>query len=485
MLRKLSLFIFVASSLLFITSSETRTVESQTEIGKGRFHIPSRGQAIEALFPITIAWELDDPTEVAYQDLNLSVDGGMTFTVAIASHLSPGQRQLTWNTLRKNATARARLAITLHGTGGNVYQIVSDDFSISSGSGGSLPSDIGPSSMPDGSPAANATIPQGAVSKTGVSSAADITNSSAPKATENTAVEPNFPGSGACATWNVPTVTLDYNMGNIYTKCGTPPFNGEPSVAQDPIDPKHFVLLHNRIEPHRNLEPNEGYGYSPQTKVGPFLQAFGYATIGDTSVEITTDGSVYAATLGISQGSPFPDAVLLFRSTDGGVNFGNGVPLPKPAGDQFVDKPVMDVHKNNPSILAVTVNPLDSQGHFSEIPAYVVICTSATTLTNFTTVQPLDNNGNAIKVYPTLHPLIDPISPGSGSYWLFLVYTNDDFSGGSRTFAGMTVFQYQVTGSSLGNGGHPINSLIRGLPGALRCGLLTPVIRRAAQSKSA
>jgi hypothetical protein len=466
MLRKLSLFIFVASSLLFITSSETRTVESQTEIGKGRFHIPSRGQKIEALAPITIAWELDDPIEVVYQDLNLSVDGGITFTVAIGSHLSPGQRQLTWNTLRKNATARARLAITLHGAGGNVYQIVSDDFSISSGSSGSLPSDRGASSMPDGSPAANATIPQGAVSKTGVSSAADITNSSAPKATENTAVEPNFPGSGACATWNVPNVTLDYNMGNIYTKCGTPPFNGEPSVAQDPIDPKHFVLLHNRIEPHRNIEPNEGYGYSPQTKVGPFLQAFGYATIGDTSVEITTDGSVYAATLGISQGSPFPDAVLLFRSTDGGVNFGNGVPLPKPAGVQFVDKPVMDVHKNNPSILAVTVNPLDSQGHFSGIPAYVVICTSATTLSNFTTVQPLDNNGNAIKVYPTLHPLIDPISPGSGSYWLFLVYTNDDFSGGSRTFAGMTVFQYQVTGSSLGNGGHPINSLIRGLPGS-------------------
>jgi hypothetical protein len=64
-----------------------------------------------------------------------------------------------------------------------------------------------------------------------------------------------------------------------------------------------------------------------------------------------------------------------------------------------------------------------------------------------------------------LHTLIDPLAVGSPSYWLFLVYTNDDFSGGSRTLAGMTVFQYQVTGSGLGNGGRPINSLIRALPG--------------------
>lgn len=236
-------------------------------------------------------------------------------------------------------------------------------------------------------------------------------------------------------------------------------------MAQDPNDPTHFVLLHNRVEPHKNTEPNEGYGYSPVTKVGPFLQAPGYTPFADTTVEITTDGSVYAVTTGFSNPNNPADAILIFRSTDGGLNFGNGVALPKPVGVQFVDKPVMDVHKSNPNILAVTINPQDSNG-FLTGNAYVVICTSATTLSNFTIVQPLDLNGNPIQSYTTLHPIIDLISPGSGSYWLFLVYTNDDFSGGGRSFAGMTVFQYIVTGTSLGNGGRPINSLIRGLPGS-------------------
>ncbi|HJZ69073.1 MAG TPA: hypothetical protein VKF81_13190 [Blastocatellia bacterium] len=175
---------------------------------------------------------------------------------------------------------------------------------------------------------------------------------------------------------------------------------------------------------------------------------------------------MYVVTLGFSGGAAFANAVLLYRSIDGGLTFGSGVALPKPAGVTYVDKPVMDVHKNDPNILAVTVNPLDSSGHVAG-SAYVVICTSASTLSNFTVVQPLDGSGIPVKPWLSLHPLIDPISPGSGSYWLFLVYTNDDFSGSSRTQAGVTVFQYSVTGSSLGNGGRPINTLGHALPGAL------------------
>lgn len=461
MLRKSFLLLLVVVLPLFVASYEPKTVESQASIGRGRFHAPSRALEMDAYVPITISWELDNPADVAYQDLDLSTDGGVTFTVAIAGYLSPAQRQMTWSTLPRNASSHARLAITLQGVSGDVSRIVSDEFSISSANRGQIPS-TGTSSLLDGTPAANATIPPGAISRTGVSSAADITNSSPPTAQSG---GPDFPGTGSCATWNVPNVTLDYNMGEAYVKCGSPPFNGEPSVAQDPIDPTHFVLLHNSVEPHRSFEPNNGYGYSPQTKVGPFMQASGYALFGDCITEITTDGSVYAVSMGRSQNSLRPDAVILFRSTDGGLNFGTTVVLPKPAGVQFIDKPVMDVHKTNPNILAVTVNPEDSNG-FLTGNAYVVICTSATTLSNFTIVQPLDLNGFAITPYGTLHPLIDPISPGSSSYWLFLVYTNNDFSGGGRSFAGMTVFQYLVTGSALGNGGYPINSLIRGLPGS-------------------
>jgi|GEM_PF-1624542 len=461
MLRKSFLLLLVAVLAIFVESYQPKAVESQAQIGRGRFQAPLRGLAMEAAVPITIRWELDNPPEVGYQDLSLSIDGGVTFPVAIASYLSPAQRQMTWSTLPRNASSHARLAITLHAVGGDVSRIVSDEFSISPGNRGQVPS-TGTSAPPDGSPAANATIPPGAVSRTGVSLAADITNSSPP--TSQTG-GPDFPGTGSCATWNVPNVNLDYNLGEAYVKCGSPPFNGEPAVAQDPIDPTHFVLLHNSLEPHRSFEPNSGYGYSPQTKVGPFMQASGYALVGDCTTEITTDGSVYAVSMGISVGSPEPNAVILFRSTDGGLNFSSGVVLPKPTGVQFVDKPVMDVHKTNPNILAVTVNPEDSNGILTG-NAYVVICTSATTLSNFTIVQPLDLNGNPVKPYGTLHPLIDP-SPGSGSYWLFLVYTNDDFSGnGSRSPAGMTVFQYLVTGSTLGNGGYPINGLIRGLPGS-------------------
>lgn len=451
----------------FSGSSSVRAAKTTVQVATGRGHFvsPSRGQDQPATIPFTIAWQLDNPPDIAYQDLNLSTDGGASFDIAIAEYLSPSQRRLTWSTVPRTVTPQARLQVILHGTDGQVSEIISDDFIIShNGSTVAASNAAASSGLEPGSAAFNAGVPQHGIAKGGVSSAADITNNLPPSGGQNTqTVTPDFPGSGSCASWNVPNVTLDYSMGSIYDKCGSLGFRGEPNVAQDPVDPTHFVLLHFGDTPLRAYEPNGGYAYSPHIKVGPFLSAPGYFLVGDISVEIAADGSVYAVQIARSQGSPQSDAVLIFRSTDGGLNFGNGVPLPKPAGVQFVDKPVMDVHRTNPNILAVTVNPINN-GFFTG-NAYVVICTSASTLSNFTVVQPLTNGGTPIKPYQTLHPLIDPISSGSPSYWLFLVYTNDDFSGG-RSLAGMTIFQYQVTGSTLGHGGLPINSLIRSLPGS-------------------
>ena len=221
-LRKTCLFVLLAALPLLAASYETKAVKGQVQVGRGRFNTPTTGQAMDATSPITVMWELDNPAEVAYQDLNLSTDGGMTFGVAIADHLSPTQRQISWSTHPKNATSRARLAITLHGIDGDISQILSDSFLISSRSL-SFQSNISSSSIPDGSPAANATVPHGAISRSGVSSVSDINSTSIPSANENASEEPNFPGNGSCATWNFPNVTLDYNMGQSYAKCGSPP----------------------------------------------------------------------------------------------------------------------------------------------------------------------------------------------------------------------------------------------------------------------
>lgn len=223
MLRKSFLLLLVAFLPVFVASYQPKTVQSQTSIGRGRFHAPSRALAMEASVPITVSWELDNAGDVAYQNLDLSTDGGVTFTVAIAGYLSPAQRQMTWSTLPRNASSHARLAIDLHGVGGDVSRIMSDEFSISSGNLAEV-LNTGPSSFLDGTAAANASIPSNTVPKSGVSSSADITNSLPPTSQSG---GPDFPGTGSCATWNVPNVTLDYNMGEAYVKCGSPPFNGE------------------------------------------------------------------------------------------------------------------------------------------------------------------------------------------------------------------------------------------------------------------
>src|SRR5688572_7273077 len=121
-MRRTGPFFFVALALLVcaaIYGASTPVanprggVVNQSQIGRGRFLSPGRSEGHQASIPFAIKWELDSATDIESQDLILSTDGGRTFTIKIAAHLPPEQRQLIWSAARGNVASSARLEVLL------------------------------------------------------------------------------------------------------------------------------------------------------------------------------------------------------------------------------------------------------------------------------------------------------------------------------------------------------------------------------------
>lgn len=419
-----SILMTVFSISIFITV-ETRTGNSQAQPGRGRFHSPSIGQAHRATVPFTIQWHLDNPTEVESQDLILSTDGGNTFNVKIAAYLPSQQHQLLWSAGPANVTVRARLQVLLRLKDGTQGEVNSGDFSI-------LP-------MPPGGP----QNPNVSPSSVGAGN-----------------VGPAFAGTGNCVTGTLPT--LNYNLNHILP-CPAD-FGGEPSLAQDPNNPTRFQTVTGNVTHLRSK--NVDWGYSG-TATARTLNFSGFIARKDMTTEVAIDGTVYVTALAetILNAS---DSLMIFRSTGGGSTFSAGVNIPRPAQITAVDKPVITVHPTNAQVLAITFQELSGGSLFR---TWVGIYKGGGTgnlgsSSNWVFFQPLDSSGNVLKAWFTAHPLIDPVGPGSSYYWLFVVLTNDDFSGGCcQGPAGISVFKYQVdnTTQALANGGLPVQTLIQGL----------------------
>jgi len=410
-------------------SRPTSATAAQIPIGRGRVLSPARGQAHEATIPFAIQWGLDSVADVSSQDLILSTDGGATFYIKIAAYLPPEQRQLIWSAGRGNVAARARLEIVLRLTDGQIVEIISDDFSI-------LPE------PPNAVQAARAAAASLGIDR------------------RSGAVAPSFAGTGTCVSGTLPT--LDYNMGH-FPECQG--YLGEPALAQNPNDPTRFHTVTGRLTRMRSTGVDWGFSGSGKTKL------FNFGTVseqGDLTTEIGIDGTVYGVGLGRSTSSPFPDQVMIFRSTDDGKNFTTGVAIPKPPSITFVDKPVIAVHPTNPQVLVITFQKSD--GTFNN-QTWLAICKAAPTgnlgsSSNWIFVQPLNSGGGTSKGWLSVHPLIDPVALGSPFYWLFVAFTNDDFSGGCcRGPAGISVYKYQVnsTTQAIENGGLPVQALVQAL----------------------
>ncbi|HJZ69071.1 MAG TPA: hypothetical protein VKF81_13180 [Blastocatellia bacterium] len=58
---RFAVIILLCGALPMISAISTPKVGAQAPVGRGRFHVPSQGQTMEATVPFTITWELDNP----------------------------------------------------------------------------------------------------------------------------------------------------------------------------------------------------------------------------------------------------------------------------------------------------------------------------------------------------------------------------------------------------------------------------------------
>lgn len=424
----------ISSLILLLSACSLLTAvprigRAQSHIIRGRFDSPPRGHVLPPYVPVTISWAIDDAADVDAQDLILSTDGGTTFKIKIVAHLPREQRQLIWGTGPANATGRARLKLVLHSINGEVEEVIGDDFSISPF----------PRAPTRASASAQDLDMYDAHSKSATAADAqeerDNNNDSSTggDAADKVEVTPSFANPGSCTTAEVPV--LNYNM-NHPTPCF--PYNGEPALAQDPTNPKRFFIVTGLTS---EISSTAQWAFSGSSTATAFNFGNGIQSRGDLTVEVGSDGTVYAAALAQSAG--FPDIILIFRSKNHGVSFEPGVAVPNIPVGQFVDKPVLAVNPLDSETLVITFNISLTPG------SRVAICKQASTgvlsIPNIWGISiPRSQFGGDLSDQGSTHPLIDPID--SNSFRLFVVQTNYTYS---QTEAGYAVYQYQLSKGQL------------------------------------
>lgn len=357
--------------------------------------------------PVTLQWEFDEPQEVEAQDLILSTDGGATFNLKIAAHLPSNQHQLIWAAAPQNATGRARLDVALHLKNGSIVEVISDEFTILA--------------EPRNRKAASAAAAK-VLSGEGVN-----------------AITPAFANPGACVSSTLPI--LNYNM-NHPTPCSS--YRGEPSLAQDPTNPDHFFTATGFFNTTAGINSTVPWAYSGSSTTQSFVFS-PYFSRGDMTTAIGVDGTVYVVSLAAT-GSEGPiDTIVVFRSKTSGSSFEAAVAIPGISGG--FDKPVVAAHPTQKNVLVVTYL-------VPGVGAYAAICNKASTgsLTNASnwdaSLLTRMSGGIPISAVPQTHPVIDPISTSSSSYWLFVVQTSQQVASPPPQ-AGYAIFQYQLANTDL------------------------------------
>ena len=398
----------------------------QGHLARGLVRVPGRGQVLESSMPVTLNWTLDNPAEVASQDLTLSTDGGLSFKTMIAAHLPPQQQQLIWAATYHNATARGKLKVSLHLVNGGIDEIISDDSSI-------LPAPRNPA----------------------------VAAEARKKVMEGTAapgdVGAEFANPGPCVSTTLPT--LNYNMTNT-TPCSG--FYGiEPSLAQDPTNPSHFHTVSGFGGDTNTTGAAWQFTGTSATSQLIFQDRNGvfYSQRGDVTTAVGLDGTVYVVSMGGTSFNPADpaDSIMILRSKkppsgDSGATFEPVVRIPGlPVA--AIDKPVVAVHPGNANILSITFT--EASGGFG-LATWLAICNAASgnlsNPSNWSFTKPTKSSfpGDYLDVVNSTHPVIDPISTGSTSYWLFMVQPNAFLANGT---GGAKVYKYQL------NNGDPATAL--------------------------
>ncbi len=91
---------------------------------------PQGNESFNAGDLVTISWEASDDIEVVLQEINLSIDSGITYTVPVAQALSGQSRSFNW-IVPEVATTRGRIQVTSRDGAGNIGKgAISRDFTI-------------------------------------------------------------------------------------------------------------------------------------------------------------------------------------------------------------------------------------------------------------------------------------------------------------------------------------------------------------------
>lgn len=410
----------IATSL---ASHRASAASIQVHVGRGLVRTPSLGQVLEASMPVTLNWALDNPAEVESEDLILSTDGGLNFNNMIAAHLPPKQQQLIWAATYHNATAKAKLKLSLHLVNGGTDEIISDDFSI-------LPAPHNPAVAAE----ARKRVMEGSAGTGDVG--------------------PAFANPGPCVSATLPT--LNYNMTNT-APCFTN-YGIEPSTAQDPTNPGHFHTVSGFFADTNTTGGD--WQFTGTSVTGPLTfqdkNGVSYSVRGDMTTAVGVDGTVYVVSMGATSFnvSDPVDSIMIFRSKVkhgvSGATFEPVVRIPAlPVA--AIDKPVVAVHPGNANILTITF--LESSGGFG-VGTWLAICNAASTDTlgnpsdlsnssywSYTKPRKSAFTGDYLDIVNSTHPVIDPISTGSNSYWLFVVQPNTSLTNGT---GGAKVYKYQL-----------------------------------------
>jgi len=108
-----------------------RSLPGDIDAPRVNFNSPVGGETFNAGSNLSIAWTSSDNVGVTGQDLSLSIDGGQTFPITIASGLAASTQSFNFPIPTNLATTQARLRLVVRDAAGNVGQAVTaNNFTI-------------------------------------------------------------------------------------------------------------------------------------------------------------------------------------------------------------------------------------------------------------------------------------------------------------------------------------------------------------------
>ncbi len=161
-------------------------------------------------------------------------------------------------------------------------------------------------------------------------------------------------GSSACA--QITDISTD-------TDLGTGAFEGEPYLAINPLNPQNIVVAWMHVSSSRSIRVRSSFN-GGQTWSTPYDVPHFWINEGDPTMAFDNSGNLFLCFIDHKNAIPDTGAVYSFKSTDGGLTWGNRAEVINMAADsgshQPVDRPWLVCDRSSGSLqgtLYVTTKP--------------------------------------------------------------------------------------------------------------------------------